>query len=144
MPPWKPTPGYGRFAGERDLSEGEISVIRRWIAGGELEGDPDDLPPVPVWTSGWELGQPDLVAPMPAAYTLRADGADVFRNFAIPLPVDSTRYVRAVEFKPGNARIVHHATMMIYRTVAARKNVGRERKSTRLNSRPCWNSYPVS
>ena len=126
MPPWKPKPGYGRFAGERDLSEGEISVIRRWIAGGELEGDPDDLPPVPVWTSGWELGQPDLVAPMPAAYTLRADGADVFRNFAIPLPVDSTRYVRAVEFKPGNARIVHHATMMIDRTGAARKKDGRD------------------
>ena len=126
MPPWKPKPGYGRFAGERGLTEGQIAAIRRWIAGGELEGNPDDLPPLPAWTNDWELGQPDLVAPMPAAYTLPADGADVFRNFAIPLPVDSTRYVRALEFKPGNGRIVHHATMMIDRTGGARKKDGRD------------------
>ena len=32
-----------------------------------------------------------------------ADGADVFRTFVIPIPVAAARYVRAIEFHPGNA-----------------------------------------
>ena len=103
----------------------QIATIRRWIDQGEQEGSPADRPPLPQWEGEWELGQPDLIASMTSAYTLRADGPDVFRNFAIPLPVDSTRYVKALEFKPGNARIVHHATMMIDRSGAA---AGRARR----------------
>lgn len=124
MPPWKPVRGYGNFVGERGLSDEQIAAIQRWTDEGEKEGDAADLPPLPQWTTGWELGQPDLVAPMPTAYTLSAEGTDVFRNFAISLPVDKTRYVKAIEFKPGNARIVHHATMMIDRTGAARRKDG--------------------
>ena len=126
MPPWKPKRGYGRFAGERGLSAEQIATIRRWIDYGEQEGSPADRPPLPQWEGEWELGQPDLIASMTSAYTLRADGPDVFRNFAIPLPVDSTRYVKALEFRPGNARIVHHATMMIDRSGAARQRDGRD------------------
>lgn len=126
MPPWKPKHGYGSFTGERGLSAAQISAIRRWVNHGKQEGSPADLPPLPQWESEWELGQPDLIATMTSAYTLRADGPDVFRNFALPLPVDSTRYVKAIEFKPGNARIVHHATMMIDRSGAARRRDGRD------------------
>ena len=126
MPPWKPKRGYGRFAGERGLSAAQIATIRRWVEHGKQEGSPADLPPLPQWESEWELGKPDLIASMTSAYTLRADGPDVFRNFAIPLPVDSTRYVKALEFRPGNERIVHHATMMIDRSGAARRRDGRD------------------
>ena len=126
MPPWKPKRGYGRFAGERGLSPEQIAAIRRWVDHGKPEGHAADRPPRPQWEGEWELGQPDLIAAMTSAYTLRADGPDVFRNFAIPLPVDSTRYVKALEFRPGNARIVHHATMMIDRSGAARRRDGRD------------------
>ena len=126
MPPWKPKRGYGRFVGERGLSAAQIAAIRRWVDCGKQEGSSADRPPLPQWEGEWELGEPDLIAAMTSAYTLRADGPDVFRNFAIPLPVDSTRYVKALEFKTGNARIVHHATMMIDRSGAARRRDGRD------------------
>jgi hypothetical protein len=39
----------------------------------------------------------------------------------IPLPVDVARYVTGVEFRPGNAQVVHHANMRIDRTPASRQ-----------------------
>ena len=60
-----------------------------------------------------------IVAP-DEAYTLPAEGTDVFRIFVIRLPVDAPRYVRGVEFRPGNARVVHHANIRIDRTPTSR------------------------
>jgi hypothetical protein len=67
-----------------------------------VEGDAADKPPLPAWPKGWQLGEPDLVVEMPEAYVLPANGADVFRNFVIPVPSFSTRYVKAMEFRTDN------------------------------------------
>jgi hypothetical protein len=53
-------------------------------------------------------------------YGLPADGPDVFRNFVIPVPVVSTRWVEAVEFRPTNRRVVHHAVIQIDEDGASR------------------------
>lgn len=85
MPPWKPEPGHGDFVGERRLSDAEIATIGRWADSGRLEGDPSDRPAPPRASSGWPLGEPDVIVRLPE-YTLRADGPDVFRNFVIAVP----------------------------------------------------------
>src|SRR5215213_3046795 len=120
MPPWRPDGVRGTFAGDRRLHPEEIAVFRRWLDDGLPEGDPGDLPPTPTYSSGWELGPPDLVLTMPA-YTLRADGPDMFRNFVLAVPGDRMRYVRAWEFRAGNPRVVHHATMQVDATGASRR-----------------------
>ena len=120
MPPWKPEPGKGAFAGERRLSDRELSLIQQWIAAGAPEGNPADLPPAPAWNNGWPLGAPDLVVRMPAAFTLPAEGSDVFRTFVLPIALARPRYVRALEFRPDNPRIVHHATLGVDRTRSSR------------------------
>jgi mono/diheme cytochrome c family protein len=111
MPPWLPEPGDGDFAGARRLSDQQIALFRRWVDSGMPEGAPGDLPPTPNWPSEWQLGPPDLVLTTPA-YTLRASGPDMFRNFVIHAPTKALRFVRAWEFRPGN-RVVHHATLQI-------------------------------
>ena len=125
MPPWKPQPGYGGpFVAERRLSDAEIDLIARWVDGGAPAGSPADLPPIAeARPAGWRLGTPDLVIEMPEPYTLRAggDGDDILRKFAIPIPVRETRYVKGVEFQPGNARVVHHANLKIDPTPASRR-----------------------
>jgi tetratricopeptide (TPR) repeat protein len=122
MPPWKAEPGYGGdFVGQHPLTSDEIATIEQWVDQGAVEGDPRDLPPPPRWTDGWQLGQPDLVVTLSDAYTLPPGGTDVFRIFVIPLPVDAARYVRGVEFRPGNARVVHHANIRIDRTPTSRQ-----------------------
>src|SRR5689334_6058081 len=120
MPPWKSEPGYGEFVGHRPLTDAEIDLLQRWVRDGALEGDPRDLPPTPRWTDGWQLGTPDLVLTLPQPYVLAADGVDVSRVFVLPVPIDAVRYVRGVEFRPGNAAVVHHANIRIDRTPASR------------------------
>ena len=122
MPPWKPEPGYGGpFVGEQRLSDAEIELIAAWVEAGAPEGDPGDLTRWPAESSGWRLGEPDLVIEMPAPYTLQAEGTDVLRKFAIPIPISARRYVRGVEFQPGNPKVVHHANMKIDPTPASRQ-----------------------
>jgi tetratricopeptide (TPR) repeat protein/mono/diheme cytochrome c family protein len=119
MPPWKPEPGNGDFVGERRLSEPQIRMIDRWVATGRLEGDASDLPAPPRFNSTWQFGEPDLVVALPE-YALRAEGADVFRNFVIAVPGSGTRWVRALEFRPGS-RAVHHANIRVDPTPASRR-----------------------
>ena len=120
MPPWKAEPGYGDFVGLHPLSDAEIDLIQRWVDGGAPEGNRRDLPPAPHWNAGWQLGKPDLVVTFPQPYILPADGPDVSRVFVLPLPVDRLRYVRGIEFRPGNPR-VHHANIRIDATPASRQ-----------------------
>jgi tetratricopeptide (TPR) repeat protein len=120
MPPWKPEPGYGEFVDVRRLTDRQIASFQEWIEQGAAEGDPAALPPLPQWSSEWRLGQPDLVLTMDRPYTLRAGGDDVYRHFVIPIPIAATRYVKAWEFRPGNPRVVHHATMEFDRTATSR------------------------
>jgi tetratricopeptide (TPR) repeat protein len=118
MPPRKAEPGPGEFVGQERLSPADIATIQKWVDAGAAEGNPADRPPVRA-QSGWQLGVPDLVVRSPA-YTLTTEGTDVFRIFVIPIPVPERRYVRGIEFRPGN-RVVHHANIRIDRTPASRE-----------------------
>jgi len=120
MPPWKSEPGSGEFLGQRHLTDEEIALIERWVAAGAPAGDARPTP-APTWTEGWQLGKPDLVVTLPAPYQLPADGIDVSRVFVLPVPTNSRRYVRGLEFRPGNPRVVHHANIRIDPTRASRQ-----------------------
>lgn len=121
MPPWKAEPGYGEFVGQQPLTDGELGVIQQWVAEGTALGETRDVPPQPRFTDAWQLGEPDLILTLPQPYELQAEGTDVFRIFTIRLPVSATRYVRGLEFRPGNPKVVHHANIRIDRTAASRE-----------------------
>jgi Flp pilus assembly protein TadD/mono/diheme cytochrome c family protein len=121
MPPWPPEPGYGEFAGERRLKPEEIALLQRWAHQGAPETPPADAPAPPCFTEGWQLGSPDLVVEMRETYTVPAEGGDVFRNFVLPVPIKGTRYVRALELRPGDKKVVHHANVLLDSTGSARR-----------------------
>jgi tetratricopeptide (TPR) repeat protein len=120
MPPWLPERGVTAFDGERGLSELQIDLLNRWYREGSPEGSPEELPPLPEWSASWYLGQPDLVIQSEESYTLPGDGLDVFRNIIIPIPIDRRRYVRTIDLRPGNLRVVHHAVMRVDRSRSSR------------------------
>jgi hypothetical protein len=129
MPPWKADPDNGPFVGQHPLTEAEIDRIQQWVAGGAPEGEASNISGAHAVktpsrsdskASGWRLGPPDLIVTLPQPYTLQAEGTDVFRIFVIPVPVTKTRFVRGLEFRPGNPRVVHHANIRVDKTDASR------------------------
>ncbi len=120
MPPWKPSDGP-EFRDARKLSEREIATLAAWVDGGTAAGDPKDAPPPRQFPQGWQLGQPDLVLTVPEEFELGPTGRDVFRCFVLPTNLTEDRYVTAVEFRPGNPRVVHHSLNFIDTTGQGRK-----------------------
>jgi hypothetical protein len=110
MPPWLPESGHGEFAGERRLSASEIETIRRWAEAGAPDGDAA-APAPPRFTKGWQLGKPDSEARVREPFQAPAEGPDLYQCFVIPLALAQDRHVRAIEFRPGNRRLVHHALL---------------------------------
>ena len=126
MPPWKPVAGHGEFRGERRLTVDQIGILKQWADEGSAEGDAKDLPPAPQFAEGWQLGKPDLIVTMPKAFDVPAEGRDLYRNFVIPLEVPEGKYIRAVEFRPTNRRVVHHAGLSIDVTNKSRERDGKD------------------
>jgi len=121
MPPWLPEPQALKFADQLRLPDEQIASIKKWIEEGAPEGNPAELPPQPKFVEGWQLGQPDLVLKAAKPYLLPASGSDMYWNFIFPVPIDRTRWVKAVEIRPGDKRFVHHANILVDRLQNSRQ-----------------------
>ena len=121
MPPWKPTRGFGRFRDEQFLTEREIALLGRWIDAGMPPGDAVEVPAPPKFVDGWQLGDPDLVLTLPEPFHIPAAGPDIYQYFVLPTGLTEDRLVSAIEYRAGNARVVHHASFRYDDTGHARQ-----------------------
>ncbi len=121
MPPWLPEPQQLKFADEMRLAQAGIDLIQRWVEQGALEGDTKDLPAPPKFVEGWQLGKPDLVLTAKKPLELSPQRTDTYWNFIFPVPITETRWVKAIEIRPGDKRYVHHANILVDRSSASRK-----------------------
>jgi mono/diheme cytochrome c family protein len=120
MPPWKVSEGM-TFHNERRLTDKEINTLAAWADGGTPKGDPIDAPKAREFTSGWQLGTPDLILTPEDDFLLGPSGRDVFRCFVMPTKLTEDKYVAAIEHRPGNPAIVHHLLLFADTTASARK-----------------------
>jgi AhpC/TSA family/Copper type II ascorbate-dependent monooxygenase, C-terminal domain len=121
MPPWKAAEGYGQFLDERRLSDDEIATIRAWADAGAPEGNAADLPPMPEFPSGWQLGKPDLVLTMPEPFNVPAKGPDVYRAFVLPMNLPKDTFVSGFQFVAGASTVVHHSLLFLDSNGIARR-----------------------
>jgi tetratricopeptide (TPR) repeat protein len=119
MPPWKPEPGFGEFHADRRLEDAVVTRFVAWARSGAALDVPADMPIAAATDGELAVPPPDAIVQLPA-YRLRADGADVFRNFVVPVPGDRARFVRGVVFQP-HGRAVHHANIRVDPTRASRQ-----------------------
>ena len=122
MPPWQADADYGgEFIGQPRLTPAELEILQRWGAEGASEGDPTQTPQPPHWTDGWQLGLPDLVVTAAELHPAGRRHGCLSRSSSSGCRWTDVKYVRGMEFKPGNARVVHHANIRIDPTDASRK-----------------------
>jgi hypothetical protein len=110
MPPWPPDPSYSHLAHERILTQQQITDIANWVDNGMPRGDSTLEPAPPVFNSGSEISNPDLIlhAPVYAVNTTN----DVYRCFVIPTNLLTNKYITGLEAIPGDRSVVHH--ILIY------------------------------
>ncbi|MDO8679682.1 MAG: cytochrome c [Acidobacteriota bacterium] len=108
MPPWHADPAHGSFSNARRLTAAEKTIIARWTSGGAPEGKAADLPAAPVYSDGWNIGQPDVVLSMQEDYPIPATGTVPYQYLEIPANFPEDRWIQAWEIKPGDRTAVHH------------------------------------
>lgn len=134
MPPWLPDDSVD-FADSLALTDEERKTIQDWVKLGaklesQLESQPGNVAGAPTFSfqhrtnDGWVLGEPDLVASMPTPFVVPAGETDIYRNFVIPIPVDRSRFVKAVEIRPTNLAVSHHMFVRVDKNGQARKLTG--------------------
>ena len=111
MPPWTPDDTYSHFVGERVLTDNEKATLSAWVAAGKPEGNPADNPGIPSFPEGSQIGTPDMVLPMAESYTHGGDMTDQYQVFVLPSDPDNELAIRALEVRPGNRTVSHHAIL---------------------------------
>jgi hypothetical protein len=122
MPPWLPETGYGDFADDHRLTDAQIELIAEWVREGAPVGEAAAAAPAPRYSEGWQLGQPDMILESSRPLSIPASGPDVFWNFIFSPGIKTTRYVRAIEIRPGSdLSLVHHANVILDPARSARR-----------------------
>jgi hypothetical protein len=113
MPPWHADRAYGAFRNNPSLSEAEIVTIVSWVNGGAPEGNPKDLPAVPTFAEGWQIGKPDQVFEMAADFDVPARGTIDYQYFEVPTHFTDDRWMQAGEVRAGDKAHVHHIIVYV-------------------------------
>ncbi|MEO1450909.1 MAG: cytochrome c, partial [Bacteroidota bacterium] len=122
MPPWPADPDYRHFAGEKLLSDFQKGLIEKWVEQGAPVGDSTSIPDPPQFTPGSSLGEPDLVIRMDTVLPIYGDNLDRFLFAKIPYEIPYDTFVKAIEFVPGNSKVVHHMNGHLISYVPGKKS----------------------
>ncbi|MEK7793658.1 MAG: hypothetical protein AAB353_03970, partial [Candidatus Hydrogenedentota bacterium] len=107
MPPWDGDPASLPMSNDISLDQKDIDTILAWIDQGAARGPLDKMPKAPKFASDWKMGEPDYVIDM-GEFDVAATGDDVFITKAFRLSLPENQWIRAVEVKPGNNKVLHH------------------------------------
>ncbi len=119
MPPWHAKVGdkkkQGGFVYDASLSDTQIATLLAWQKYGTKAGDPKDAPAPITWPKAgdWNIGKPDFVFQMPEPYVVPAKRLDEYQYYSIKANFPEDRYIQAVETRPGNKAVVHHAGVIL-------------------------------
>src|SRR5262245_32098242 len=128
MPPWPALPGYGRFANENVVTLRESQFIVSWMEGlgprnaGKVFTNTSD-PSAPktaavrahVDFGAWPLGTPDLTRDLEPV-VVEANRPDEVKRTVIDLGLTAERTIRALEYLPGDRRVVRAAFFTVQET----------------------------
>jgi len=115
MPPWHldKTVGVRKYKNDRSLSDDEIATIVKWADTGAPQGKPADMPAPLAWRSetDWFIGEPDLKVTTPNDFVMYSTGPDWWIDQFAEVQLTEDRWIKAMEIKPSNPKVVHHVVV---------------------------------
>jgi hypothetical protein len=114
MPPWHldKTVGIRQYKNDRSLRDDEIDAVLRWVDAGAPRGNPADMPPPLTFRSDaeWFIGEPDLKVTT-NDFAMYANGPDWWIDQFAETTLTEDRWIKAMEIKPSNPKVVHHVVV---------------------------------
>jgi hypothetical protein len=114
MPPWHldKTVGIRKYKNDISLSDEEIAAVVKWVDSGAPQGDPADMPKPLDFSkeNTWFIGEPDLLVTTDD-FKMYAKGSDWWIDQYAEVNIPEDRWIKAMEVKPSNRRIVHHSVV---------------------------------
>jgi hypothetical protein len=146
MPPWHADPGFGTFANDRRLPDTALATLLAWLDAGAPAGESTEragaatasrdaahaeapssgVPgsgvgnrPVDSWRAdSWRFGEPDAVLELPLV-EVPSEGEVPYHDYRIASPFAREVWLRGIEVRPGNPRVVHHVIVEAFDPRAA-------------------------
>ena len=127
MAPWAATLGTGDFANDNSLTQREIDFLVSWAESfgprnnGGVYASVAAAPSAPkvvrahVAFDRWALGPPDLLLAL-SPNAVKPGEADEVRRVIIDPKLTKDHWLRGLEYKPGDRRIVHAVSFAIQET----------------------------
>ena len=127
MAPWAAVAGYGDFANANELTRSEIDFIVSWAEGFGPRNNGAVATGIAIMTAEpkviqalfdaarWKLGTPDVLLPL-SQNTIEPQQAGEIKRTVIDPKLTSDRWVRGLEFQPGDRRVVHAVSFTIQET----------------------------
>jgi mono/diheme cytochrome c family protein len=113
MPPWFADPRFGHFSNDPSLTSQQIATILAWVEAGSPAGNPQDAPPLPQWSEGWDIAKPDVVLQMPKPVPIPASGDVEYTYEIVPTHFTEDKWIQMSEVHPSSPQYVHHAVVYI-------------------------------
>jgi hypothetical protein len=124
MPPWSAVAGYGEFANDNHLTVRETQFLVSWVEGlgprnaGTVflnvarPGATSTEVRATAHFGHWQLGEPDVSRQLPPTRVQPRRG-DFVERVVIDPGLTSERQMRALEYQPGDRRVVRAATFSV-------------------------------
>lgn len=124
MPPWSAVAGYGVFVNDNNLTVRETQFMVSWVEGlGPRNAGtvflnvarPDAASTevrAEAHVGHWQLGEPDLSRPLTPT-RVEPGQSDFVQRVIVDPGLMSERQMRALEYQPGDHRVVRAATFFV-------------------------------
>jgi hypothetical protein len=114
MPPWHldKSVGIRSYKNDISLTDEQIATVVKWVDQGAPEGNPADMPAPPTYASEnqWFIGEPDLTVTT-GDFKMYPKGPDWWIDQFAEVTLTEDRWIKAMEVKPNNRKITHHAVI---------------------------------
>lgn len=100
-------------AAHRQITARELDVVLDWATGGTPEGDKAQTPAETTLRNEWAGGTPDLIARLPAPYTMNVTAMEATHAAAMAIQTPSPVTVARIDVLPGTPAIVRSAVLSL-------------------------------